>query len=45
MELNPLSQVMFELMVIITAFLHLVLPSSLEPMVSSFMIGNNATYL
>ena len=40
MELNILSQALVELMVLITAILHLTLPSSVEPLVSAFMIGN-----
>jgi hypothetical protein len=31
MELNPLSEFMFELTVLITAILHIILPRSLEP--------------
>jgi len=40
MELNVLSQLVFELMNLITAVLHFILPTSLEPLVASFMIGN-----
>ena len=40
MELNILSQLIFELMVLITTALHLFLPRGVEPMAAAFMIGN-----